>query len=709
MKKIIQFTLFMLAILLPTTTFSQEYDYSNNYDFKVDGICYKIINLSWDGTCAVVTGDANYSGAIKIPEEVSYYSDYYGTSMNLRVTNIGYHGDAVHCRAFTSSAITSIELPSTINMIEDDAFYSCSGLAGISVDNDNPFYDSRNNCNAIIRTSDNTLILGCGNSIIPNSVDSIGKEAFLGCIGLTSINIPNSVKSIGKGAFAGCIRLTNIDIPNSVISIAEYAFDYCSDLTSITVDIDNRIYDSRDNCNAIIKTLEDSLILGCRNTIIPNSINSIGYRAFANCDSLTNIEIPNSVIVIGNSSFYECRGLTSITIPNSVTVIGSSAFYECRGLTSATIGNSVTTIGSSAFFGCSNLADIVIGNSVNSIESGAFSSTAWYNNQPDGLVYAGRVAYRYKGAMPAGTSIPWKDGTLGIASGAFSNRTSLTSIDIPNSVITIGSDAFVNCSSLTNITIPNSVKSIGYYAFENCTSLTNVTIGNSVTTLGDYAFVNCNRLDTLNFNAINCTDFSSWSSRQPFYNLNISTIIIGNSVQKIPAYFAFHLPKLTNVIIGNSVITIGDKAFDICSSLTNVSIPNSVTTIGSCVFANCRKLNEVYSYITDPTSITIDYYTFSREPTNYTDRTLYIPAGTLAAYQADNHWSDYFGNIVEMVHNGDANGDGVTSIKDVTDLIDYLLGGATSSFDSYNADVSGDGIITIKDVTDLIDQLLGSE
>ena len=114
----------------------------------------------------------------------------------------------------------------------------------------------------------------------------------------------------------------------------------------------------------------------------------------------------------------------------------------------------------------------------------------------------------------------------------------------------------------------------------------------------------------------------------------------------------------------------------------------------------------MYSYISDPSSITVYYQAFYRSNKNYEERTLYVPAGSLAAYQADNNWSDFFGNIVEMVHNGDANGDGVVTIKDVTDLIDYLLSGNASSFDSYNADVSGDGIITIKDVTALIDLLL---
>ena len=228
------------------------------------------------------------------------------------------------------------------------------------------------------------------------------------------------------------------------------------------------------------------------------SVTSIGPNAFQNCSSLTSVTIPNSVTEIGSSAFSSCTSLTSVTIPNSVTEIGSSAFSSCTSLTSVTIPNSVTSIGESAFF-----------------------STAWYNNQPDGLVYAGKVAYKYKGTMPQNTSISLQDGTLGIASYAFYNCSGLTSVTIPNSVTYIGSDAFSSTAwynnqpdglvyagkvayrykgtmpQNTSISLRNGTLGIAQKAFHNCTGLASVTIPNSVTEIGSSAFYGCSGLTSV--------------------------------------------------------------------------------------------------------------------------------------------------------------------------------------------------------------------
>ena len=260
MKQLFRFSIMLLAILLPAL--------ATAHDFEVDGICYKI-----SGNEAAVTskGDyydmffVGYSGSVVIPTTVTYNGTTYP------VTSID------EMAFYYCTSLTSIDIPNSITKIGSFAFGNCPVLTSIVVESGNPRYDSRNNCNAIIETADNTLIVGCKNTIIPNSVTSIGGWAFSYCYGLTSITIPNSVTAIGNGAFEGCIGLTSVDISNSVTSIGRYAF--------------------------------------------------------YNCQGLTSINIPYSVTSIGNYAFFWCTGLTSIVIPNSVTSIGNEAFKNCWDLT----------------------------------------------------------------------------------------------------------------------------------------------------------------------------------------------------------------------------------------------------------------------------------------------------------------------------------------------------------------------------------------
>ena len=322
--------------------------------------------------------------------------------------------------------------------------------------------------------------------VIPNSVTSIGERAFDLCTGLASIEIPNSVTSIGNYAFRSCTALASIEIPNSVTSIGAGVFSGCSGLTSI--EIPNSV-----------TSIGKSAFYGCKGLTsieIPNSVTRFGDNAFKMCTGLTSIVIPNSVTSIGEYAFSGCSGLTSIEIPNSVTSIGNYVFEDCSGLTSIEIPNSVTSIGGWVFSGCSGLTSIEIPNSVTSIGSGAFDNTAWYNNQTDGVIYAGKVLYKYKGTMPSNTSITINEGTLGIANYAFGSCTGLTSVVIPNSVTSIGSYAFYYCKGLTSIEIPNSVTSIGYEAFYNCTGLTSITSlipADALFTVDSYTFYNVDK------------------------------------------------------------------------------------------------------------------------------------------------------------------------------------------------------------------------
>ena len=452
---------------------------------------------------------------------------------------------------FGKTEIENLVISNSVERIGEHAFYGCTGMTSVT---------------------------------FGNSLYNIERSAFYGCTGLTSITIPNSVWSIERGAFSGCSGLTSIEIPNSVERIEQPAFAGCTGLTSVVVASGNTKYDSRDNCNAIIETSSNTLFFGCKKTIIPNSVTSIGEAAFSGCSGLTSIEIPNSVTSIGAVAFQDCSGLTSVTIPEGVTSIGDWAFDGCSGLTSITMPNSVTSIGQDAFRRCTSLPVI------------------------DNIRYAD--TYLVVVTDKTKTSYTIKEGTKFIGYVAFAGCSHLTSIEIPNSVTSIGQSAFSSCEGLTSIEIPNSVTSIGSSAFYWCTGLTSVTIGNSVTSIGYQAFYNCYKITSVIWNAKNC---NSWN-----FGNNVESFTFGDNVEVIPASLCSGMNKLSSISIPSSVTSIGESAFSGCSGLTSITIPNGVTSIGNSAFSGCSGLtsieipnsvksigDDVFSGCTGLTSVTI--------------------------------------------------------------------------------------------------------
>ena len=597
--------------------------YAGKVLYKYKGTMPTSITIK-DGTLGIAGGAFRYRGltSIEIPNSVTSIGDY----------------------AFSScTGLTSIEIPNSVTSIGSSAFYSCSGLTAVHISDVSAW------CNIDFASSSANPLGSAKNLylndelvtelVIPEGVTEIKDYAFSSCTGLTSIEIPNSVTSIGSSAFYSCSGLTavhisdvsawcNIDfasssanplgsaknlylndelvtelvIPEGVTEIKDYAFENCKGLTSVVIpgSVTRIEYGAFSDCSGLTSvTIPNSVtsigygtFYGCSaltSIEIPNSVTSIGNFAFKGCSGLTSVTIGNSVTSIENEAFSGCKGLTSIEIPNSVTSIGYKAFYSCSGLTSIEIPNSVTSIGSEAFVGCSEIKRFTIPNSVTSIGRSAFEGTAWYNNQPNGLIYAGKVLYKYKGTMPGNYEIVVKNGTLGIAGGAFQDCDGLTSIEIPNSVTSIGDGAFYYCTGLTSIEIPNSVTSIGDKAFYSCSGLTSIEIPNSVTSIGDKAFYSCSGLTSIEIpNSV--TSIGNYVFRGCS---GLTSVTIGNSVTSIGDGAFQDCDGLTSIEIPNSVTSIGEDAFYYCTGLTSIEIPNSVTSIGDHAFYSCSGLTSI--------------------------------------------------------------------------------------------------------------------
>ena len=689
--------------------------------------CSALTSVTIPGSVTSIRSDA-FSGckkltSITIPNSVTDlgYSVFYdctalaAVSISSNVTSIEYE-TFYDCTALTSitipssvtsigdvafhgcTALTSITIPSSVTSIGSWAFEDCEGLASIVVANGNGVYDSRDNCNAIIETQSNTLVVGCKNT-----------------------NIPGSVTSIGKGAFCGCSALTSITIPSSITSIGTKAFSSCSGLTSIVVADGNTVFDSRDNCNAIIETQSNTLIAGCKTTVIPNGVTSISNYAFYGCTELTSITISGTVTSIGNFAFYRCSGLrdlyclaeqcpsgkndsfdytiyATLHVPtssvntykayspwsqfmhivalidetgscgdsltwnfvestNTMTISGTGAmeYYSSFDeipwkkyrtlIKEVTVTDGVTSIGQWAFYGCTALTSITIPSSITSIGKYAFDDTEWLNNQPDGMAYIGSCAYQYIGTMPDNTNFQLKDGTVAIAGAAFMSCYGLTSIDIPNTVISIGDEAFC-CTGLTSIIIPGSVTSIGKEAFADC-ELTSITIPNSVTYLGIGAFEN-----------------TEWLNNQPN-----GIVYIGNFAYK----YKGTMPNNTNLQLRDGIVGIVEAAFYNCSGLTSITVPSSLTTIGQAAFYGCSGLSDFYCLAEQCPSA--NNYTFYNTPA-----TLHVPAASVDLYKTHNIWSQ-FGTIVAMTDENNNCGDNLTwtyveatntlTISGTGDMADY--------------------------------------
>lgn len=367
---------------------------------------------SWTGVLEIPTsvisiGKASFCGcsslsSIILPETITSIPDFAFsncssiTTLNLptSITTIGSYAfqyceqlsDITLTESITSietgaffgcTSLSSIEIPASVSYIGTIAFVGCSSLSSISVDPNNNVYDSRNNSNAIIKTASNTLLFGCQFTSVPESITSIGDDAFNGHLQLTAITLPNSVESIGGEAFKNCVGLTSITFPDNLISIGGWAFYGCEGLQNITipnsvVSIGGNAFNSCANLEYVtigksVEIIEGQAFKDCVKLLTVNynadsCLNvggSHGSPIFENCDCFSNLNIGENVRGIPANIFKQCNGLQIVDIPSTVSVIGKESFEESRNLSKLILGSGLTYIGDNAFKGCISLEDVV--------------------------------------------------------------------------------------------------------------------------------------------------------------------------------------------------------------------------------------------------------------------------------------------------------------------------------------------------------------
>lgn len=519
--------------------------------FVERGLLYRRISVD---SVNVIKGKDGYS-AETFQDSVLYISgrvrhdekDYYVRCIESRTflncsgikhAVIGNGIEEIHDDAFSLCAnLESLEIPASVNVIggpkpQPIARY-CNNLSTISVNVDNVIYDSRDGCNAIIRTKGNSLLNGCIGTRIPSSVEEIGRFAFSGSF-MDSIVIPDGTRRIDSNAFAYCPNLKSVYISSTVDWIDDESFAYCPNIMSITVDERNEVYDSRDNCNAIISG--EYLIKGCNTTVIPTGVEVIGRAAFAHCHRLKDIIIPEGVSMIRSGAFWNCLSLKHVSLPSTLTCldeVGGSQFAGCVSLDSIYIPENVNEMRNDIFNDCVSLRSITVATGNKTYDS-RDNCNAVIRTSTNELI-----------AGCSGTVIP--EGVRYIAYGSFAGS-GITSINIPASVVSIDPTAFSGCERCMSITVEPGNR---YYKSEDSNSIVERKTGKLVLGCATTSFLP--GLTSIGENAFISTP---------------EILVLPDGIREIGCCAFLNCKDLTAIIIPPSVKHIGKLAFSRCDNLS---------------------------------------------------------------------------------------------------------------------------------------------
>lgn len=495
---------------------------------------------------------------------------------------------------FKEHAITSVQLPDSLQKIGNCAFQFCKELKEIT------FPEG-------LITIDGLAFAYCTqleNVVLPEGLKSLGDSAFRSCDSLTEITVPEGITFM-SGTFATCYSLRTVNLPsglthmmNGVVEgcrsletlhlpakLADISGEWPSKLKTITtafgsvryVSEDGILYDTQDNSILFV----NASITG--NVTVRDGITTIGAGAFKGRKGLTSVTLPESCTVIDSYAFENCTALTDINFPEKLELIGRNAFYN-SGITSLKLSQPGLHVGSFAFTDCHQLKSV-------EITSTDFDLMEWAFARCENLetVILPPQVFRMEG-------------------GCFTECTSLTTVVLPKNITF--AHGFKDCTSLKTIEIPDSVTSIGYEAFANCKSLESIHLPDGVTNIGDLAFASCFALKDVNFPAAlttigkeafrsvpiaevvipaNVTEIADMAF---YYNEELRSLTLPNGLKKIGVSAFWNASKLQTVELPESLTEIGETAFR-QSGLTSITIPGDVKRIGTGAFAACENLEKV--------------------------------------------------------------------------------------------------------------------
>ena len=482
----------------------------------------------------------------------------------------------------------------------------------------NRAFDSREDCNAIVNTRTGELILACASTKIPNGIKKIGYRAFYHCTLTNGLNLPEGIEEIADEAFAGCTGYSELVLPASLKKLGKDVFSEIKvDMTSISavmamrgqntkptftsikVNPANKYFDSREDCNALIRTKDNTLLLACDNSFIPQSVKAIGDGAFKGLKGNKEIVLPKGLEHIGNEAFANYVSVTPLSLPSTVKTIGSGAFHECKMAPELIIPGKVKEIGDHAFSYSGGIETISIGKGVRRIGIGAFEGQERVENVvvPDGVETIGNFCFSNCYNL---TSVILPSSLKEIGTGAFQN-TGLKEIEIPSGVKVIERYTFQSYQ-LVKVSLPKTLKRIESYAFSGCAMLEPFQLPEGLEYIGDRAFSDCRRITEV-FIPAGVKEIGN----SPYNSRTITSIKVDsrNSRYESPEGSNVLIDKTTGSIIQgcpNSVIPqgikeIGYAAFDGCIQIPEIIIPEGVERIGDYAFRGCS------AYITIPSSV----------------------------------------------------------------------------------------------------------